>query len=142
MRGKFLFAGLVGMMVMLGCANSSDKPKEPAKQTLPLRQGVEVGEFEKLLKEPGVVLVDVRDATEFDDGHIAGAINIDVKSAGFSSQINKLDKSKHYLMYCVAGVRAQKACVIMDQQGFKNYDWLTTGISGWKTQGKPVTKGL
>lgn len=137
---KVLLSGLVGVLILAGCTQTTEQTKEPVQSVVQARDGVSADEFEKFMKEPGVVILDVRDANEFASGHIPGAINVDVNKADFVNQIDKLDKGKHYLVYCVAGARARRGCVIMEQQGFKKYDWLKTGISEWASLGKPVTK--
>ena len=53
------------------------------------------------------IVVDVRDESEYSDGHIPGAINIPV--ASFSVQSGKLDKDKTIIVYCNAGGRSYMA---------------------------------
>jgi|688.fasta_scaffold638907_2 predicted sulfurtransferase len=59
---------------------------------------VRAAEAAKLVTEKKVMVLDVRTADEFKDGHIEGAQNIDfLKAADFKEQVAKLDKSKPYL---------------------------------------------
>ena len=96
-------------------------------------QNIENNDFKKLMKIQGTVIMDVRTAKELSEGHIAGAsVFIDINSEPFEERIQKLDKSKPYLVYCRSGARSAKACRIMDENGFKGplYN-LAKGISGW-----------
>jgi rhodanese-related sulfurtransferase len=45
------------------------------------------------------IVIDVRDQAEYNFKHIPDAININVESADFTDQINKLDKGKNYFVY-------------------------------------------
>ncbi len=49
---------------------------------------------------PNFVILDVRTVSEFTVSHIANSINIDFMSPDFQTGINRLDKSKVYLVYC------------------------------------------
>lgn len=67
---------------------------------------------------PASRLVDVRTAAEFAEGHIQGAVNIDVESAGFADSIATLDKAASYSVYCRSGRRSAIAVGLMQQAGF------------------------
>lgn len=77
-----------------------------------------------------VMLIDVRTAEEFAEGHIPGATNIDVKASDFKDRINSLDKGKTAAVYCRSGVRSMTAAKILAGAGFKVYN-LQNGILGW-----------
>lgn len=63
------------------------------------------------------VLLDVRTKLEFENGFIEGAININVDD--LRGNLDKLDKSKEYLIYCKVGLRGYIASRILTQNGFK-----------------------
>lgn len=94
----------------------------------------------KLKSNPNAILLDVRTAGEFADGHIAKSVNIDVNAPGFDQKILKLDKNKPVYVYCTAGVRSKKAAGILKQKGF-NAISMSGGINSWTAEGFPVTKG-
>ena len=86
----------------------------------------------KLLKNnPEMVVLDVRTPMEFNQGHVKGAINIDISQPNFYDKILKLDKEKTYLVYCRTHNRSGAAVNYMSQNGFKNLYQMTDGISGW-----------
>jgi rhodanese-related sulfurtransferase len=76
------------------------------------------GDFISQSQEEGVVLIDVRTPEEFNEGHIAGALNIDVQSASFDSEIASLDKGLTYALYCRSGNRSGIAAGKMSDVGF------------------------
>ncbi|WP_229841995.1 rhodanese-like domain-containing protein [Pseudolysinimonas yzui] len=64
------------------------------------------------------IIVDVRTPAEFAEGHLEGAVNIDVQSAEFDALIADLDPDAEYLVYCRSGNRAATAIDRMAAQGF------------------------
>lgn len=66
----------------------------------------------------GVVIIDVRTAGEFNEGHITNAINIDVESMRFDAEIAALDKDVTYALYCRSGNRSSIAAGKMSDAGF------------------------
>ena len=63
-------------------------------------------------------VIDVRTPQEFDAGHLKGALNIDIEGAAFTAEIEKLDKSQSYYIYCHSGNRAGQAITYMTGAGF------------------------
>ena len=93
-----------------------------------------------LQKDTAAVLLDVRRPTEFAEGHIKGAINIDwLDIENFKVQAQKLDINKTYFIYCRSGKRSNAAAREMAKRGFKVFD-LQGGILLWKQQGFEVVK--
>ena len=64
------------------------------------------------------VIVDVRTPAEFAEGHLEGAVNIDVSAPDFRAQLAELDPSAEYVVYCRSGNRSAQAISIMRDAGF------------------------
>ena len=87
----------------------------------------------QLEADENAVILDVRTEDECDEGIIPNAINIDIhKGQDFISEIEKLDKSKNYYVYCRSGARSGKACQIMNELGFENAYNLIGGMLDWE----------
>jgi len=87
---------------------------------------------EQLAKDDNAVVMDVRTEAEVADGIIVNAIHIDIyKGQEFISEIEGLDKSKSYYVYCRSGNRSGQACKIMEQLGFENAYNLEGGMLQW-----------
>ena len=84
------------------------------------------------------IILDVRTASEFADGHIAGALNIDVNLPSFREEIERLDTSDTYLVYCRTGNRSRKALAIMGELGFTRIYHLENGFTEWTNSGLPM----
>lgn len=64
------------------------------------------------------IIIDVRTASEYQDGHIQNSKNIDFYSSEFESNLKNLDRNKHYVLYCRSGNRSGQATRMMKQLGF------------------------
>ena len=102
------------------------------------KNDIELDEFEKKIASEKYLLVDVRTAEEFAEGHIEGALNIDYFSATFSDDISKVGFEIPVLLYCRSGNRSGKAMKIMKELGFKEVYNLEGGIKGWILENNPV----
>ena len=102
------------------------------------KNDIELAEFEKKMASEKYLLVDVRTAEEFSEGHIKGAINIDYLAENFSIEIQELELESPVLLYCRSGNRSSKAMKIMKGLGFKEVYNLEGGIKGWILENNPV----
>lgn len=89
-------------------------------------------EFVELSNNEDYILLDVRRPDEWASGIIPNAMTINfMDKEKFASAIEKLDKDKHYLIYCRSGNRSGLACMMMDSYGFKDTYNLTGGMLEW-----------
>ena len=63
-------------------------------------------------------VIDVRTPEEVAAGSLHGALYIDIQGPDFVSQMNELDKSANYVVYCRSGNRAGAAIDWMTENGF------------------------
>lgn len=87
------------------------------------------------------IIIDVRTASEYNGGHLQNAINMNYYSATFSADLDNLDHSKIYLLYCQAGSRSGATFTLMQNKQFKEVYNMLGGISGWINAGYPVVTG-
>jgi len=104
---KVISALFVSAIVLAGCSSSDSAITE-----------LGAAEFVAQSQATGVVIIDVRTAAEFNEGHITSALNIDVESMTFNSDIEALDKGVTYALYCRSGNRSGVAAEIMAEAGF------------------------
>jgi len=97
--------------------------------------------FAAALKRPQTTVIDVRTPQEFAEGHLPGAVNIDVEGADFVAKVQQLDPEAQYAVYCRSGNRSAVALQMMDQLGFASTYHLGGGISAWKGAGGEVVSG-
>src|SRR5579864_86967 len=87
-----------------------------------------------------VVVVDVREKHEWNEGYIPGAIHV---PRGFLElQIEEAvpDKSKTVVLYCAGGVRSLMAGNTLQQMGYQNSISMSGGFGQWKNSGLPFVQ--
>lgn len=102
---------------------------------------VSAPEFDTKIKTDSVQLLDVRTPQEYAEGHIKGALNINVQSDDFQQMAEKeLSKDSTILVYCRSGRRSMDAAGILTRLGYRVIN-LKGGIIEWKEDGLTVTTG-
>jgi len=125
------------MMLTTSC---SEAQKKSNKQNKVMFQNLTPDEFEKGIVQADAIIIDVRTPVEYNEGHIKNAKLIDISGSDFESQIEKLDKSKAYYVYCRSGGRSSSASQIMIEKGFTKVYNLRGGIIAWANSGKNLQK--
>lgn len=97
-----------------------------------------VTDFAQKISDKSVVVLDVRTPGEFQSEHLENAINVDYEGSNFEGEVQKLDKSKTYAVYCRSGRRSGLATEIMAKDGFKSIFNLDGGIENWQASGNKV----
>ena len=87
---------------------------------------------EKMSSDPDAVLIDVRTEAEHYDAKIPNSKLIDLMNPHFMNEVEKLDKSKSYFLYCRSGNRSYHAAREMSRAGFTKVYNLAPGIIGWE----------
>ena len=100
---------------------------------------ISITEYNPETEKKGV-LIDVRTPKEFAEGHLPGAININVQNVDFSEKMNEISKKEKVYLYCKSGNRSTKATSILDTLGYKHIYNLDGGFLAWDEAGKPVEK--
>lgn len=103
-------------------------------------ESVNAEAFKKEISADDVQLIDVRTPTEFTNGHIEGAINLDIKRSDFVDEANKtLDKTRKVYLYCRSGARSMQAANKLAKEGYQIVN-LKGGIMEWEGEGLPVVR--
>jgi adenylyltransferase/sulfurtransferase len=87
----------------------------------------------------GAAVVDVREADEWAQGHVPGALFV---PRGFLEQRveERLpDKSREVLLYCAGGTRSAFAAKTLLELGYSNVASIAGGIGRWKEAGLPLS---
>lgn len=141
-----LAAVLAATLVTSGCSGSGDSTVAvsagPTAAAAPANGAkIPAGDFAAALKRPGTTILDVRTAQEYAQGHLPGAVNIDVESPDFTAQLAALDPNAPYAVYCHSGNRSGVAVAAMTDQGFTDAFHLEGGITAWQQAGGEVVTG-
>lgn len=88
------------------------------------------------LLQRGAMLLDVREVSEYELGHVDGAVNIPLGQ--LRSRIGEVPKDRTVIVYCQVGLRAYIAVRILKQHGYDNVLNLS---GGWRTY-RAITEDL
>lgn len=116
---KKLFSLLLAATSLVGCQSNTEFKSVDAQQ------------FAEVIANKDVQLVDARTPEEFSEGHISGAVNMDVKSENFDAQIATLNPARPVAVYCRSGRRSKLAAERMTNAGLQVTE-LADGILSWK----------
>ncbi|AUC60073.1 hypothetical protein AA637_02390 [Cyanobacterium sp. HL-69] len=91
-------------------------------------------ELEQRMKNKSVVLIDVREKDEYDQGHIPGALLKPLSE--FSAK--ELASYPNIVLYCRSGKRSHTAAEKLIEAGLTTITELQGGISAWQQAHFPV----
>lgn len=74
-------------------------------------------DYKKLVQD-GAVILDVRTHSEFQGGHINGAVNIPVQELQHSNLLSGVKKDKPVITCCASGMRSASAKGILQAKGY------------------------
>ena len=120
-------AAIASVGLLAGCTSSNEAIKK-----------VDPVEFSEAILQPDVIILDVRTPEEFNAGHIANAININLEGSDFSSEVSKLEKNATVAVYCRSGNRSGVATEQMAELGFVDMYDMQGGILDWEAAGGQV----
>ena len=101
-------------------------------------EDTDVQGFAEVVADTNVVVLDVRTASEFAEGHLERAINIDYHQNDFVEKAKaNLPLDKKIAVYCRSGRRSAGAAGKLAEEGYKLVN-LKGGIIAWKEANMPV----
>ncbi len=94
-----------------------------------------------------MLLLDVRESSEHEQGHLPGAILIPrsiIEAAADPAYPKHVPERAHardrqVVLYCATGERSAMAAVVLQMMGFRNIPSLSGGFADWLMAGLPVT---
>ena len=116
---------LLSALMFTGCAGTSNN------QTTTYRQISMDEAVTMMVEETDYIILDVRRADEFAEGHIPGAINVANESIGTDEIPELPDKKQLIMVYCRSGRRSKEAAEKLVKLGYTNIVEFG-GILDWK----------
>jgi UPF0176 protein len=94
---------------------------------------VEAQDWNALIAEPGVIVIDTRNAYEVAIGSFSGALNPQTSRFGdfpawFDALTQRLEHRPKIAMFCTGGIRCEKSTALLRQRGFDDVHHLRGGI--------------
>ena len=85
------------------------------------------------------LVIDVRQANEYESGHIPGSIHI--AAGSLPDRLDQLPRDHPVITICAAGLRAGVAASVLRSAGFEDVSWVASGVPSWRAQGHPTVRG-
>lgn len=128
----FLFGALLLIIVLL-LMNESRRKLFNFKEVSP-------NGAVRLMNDESLLVLDVREDKEFNEGHIINAVHIPVGL--LEERLEEIEeyKSKPVIVYCRTGQRAATVGLKLRQQGFQSIYRLSGGMLAWKEANMPLAK--
>lgn len=128
----FLFSLLTAILVLLiwniyGDVISGIRQVTPAEAT-------------RMINHENAVILDIRKADEFADGHIINAVNIPMKD--IENRRKELEKYKDLpvILYCMNGSDSPRVARILRQTGMEKTCYLKGGLIAWRNANMPIDR--
>ena len=103
----------LAVLLLVGCA-------APAEREVSYRQITMDEAVARMTEEKNYIILDVRTAAEYNEGHIPGAINIPNEAIGTDAIPELPDKDQLILVYCRSGNRSKQASEKLVKLGYTN----------------------
>ena len=108
------------------------------RRLAPSIPSIDVAQLDALLQQNAVRVLDVREDSEFRQGHVPGAIHVPVKR--LPDRIAKLRRDKPYAVICATGSRSAKATNYLLEQGFQGAVSVSGGTTAWARSGRAIVR--
>ncbi|MBN2003027.1 MAG: rhodanese-like domain-containing protein [Anaerolineae bacterium] len=132
---------IVLLLMLVSCTPA--KPSETSAVIVEataasLGPDVSVDDVAALVPDGSVTVIDVREKSEFDEGHIAGATLVPLGE--LASRVDEIPTDRPVILVCRSGNRSGQAYRLLGEKGFTNIHNMTGGMLAWQKAGHPVEK--
>lgn len=99
---------------------------------------VEVDDLEALMAQGEIHLIDVREISEFRNGHVRGAVHIPINQ--LPDRLGRLRHDRRYALICESGHRSKRATDYLIEQGFPGTVSVRGGTGAWARSGRAIVR--
>ena len=92
---------------------------------------------EQRIAKGGVLVLDVREPDEHDQGALPGALHIPRGHLEAQIESKATDRDQEIVVYCAGGVRSAFAAKTLQELGYSNVVSMDGGFGRWKDEGRP-----
>lgn len=94
--------------------------------------------LKKALANPQTLLIDVREKSEYQSGHIPSAINIPLRK--LSQNLDQIPRDRPVILSCSTGYRSAMGVMTLHLLGYENVKGFPPSFMGWKNAGEAIAK--
>jgi phage shock protein E len=128
------------IIALAGCGGQAAAPPAEVGEAavLDLAVNLDPAAVEELYQRNDVVILDVREDSEYNAGHIPGATLVPLGQ--IPNRLDEIPKDKTVIAVCRSGNRSSQATNFLRQQGFENVHNMTGGMNAWSQAGYKIEK--
>ena len=143
MKRIFLILAIFAILAvtLTACSASPAVPARAATSQVDVAQlgpNVDVATVNALQGRDDVLILDVREQSEYDAGHIPDVKLIPLNDV--PNRLSEIPKDKPVIVTCRSGNRSGQATDFLRQQGYTNVHNMTGGLNAWQQAGYAVEK--
>jgi len=134
-RHIFVF-GFLSLLIVALAACGGAPATEIDLSTLAV--DLQASDVNSLRENPDVVVIDVREQYEYDEGHIPGVTLIPLGS--IPNRLDEIPTDKEVVFVCRSGNRSNQATQFLQQRGFENIHNMLGGMNAWQKAGYDIER--
>ncbi len=96
-----------------------------------------IEKFQEMIEATSPTIIDVREESEYAEGHIPGAVNIPLRT--ITQNLDKIPSDAPTVVYCASGLRAGMALATLKMLGYDNVKSFSGGWKAWSGAGAEVS---
>lgn len=138
MRKLYLLTVVMLLAALTACSSQTDvaEPSVADVDVNSLPAEVDVSTTAALKDRADVVVLDVREQWEYDEGHIPGVTHIPMGEV--SERLQDIPADKTVIVTCRSGNRSSQVTDFLKQNGYDNVHNMQGGILAWQQAGLDV----
>lgn len=144
---RYMILGCLSL-TLSSCAAFLQAPPQISPTQLRARQAAQplavteigVDEAQRWLADPKAqwLLLDLREAAAYQQGHLKQARSMPLIQPGFSEALLNMNRHQPTIIYSQRGERSKEALEIMRNLGFRNVYAIRGGLNAWQNAGFPL----
>lgn len=138
MKKRIVWILFVMMTITLAACGggSADTAVSEDIDVTALGDNIDVQTVAAIKDRDDVIVIDVREQWEYDEGHIPNVTHIPMDE--ISSRLSEIPTDKEVVVTCRSGNRSGQVADFLRQQGYTNIHNMSGGILDWQAAGLPV----
>lgn len=129
---------LLLVVVLVACGGSETAVVDAPAEELNLPQTVDVQTVAEVKERDDVVVLDVREPWEYEEGHIPGVTLIPMQEV--PNRLDEIPTEETVILTCRTGNRSGQVAEYLRQQGYDNVHNMEGGIVAWEQAGLAVER--
>lgn len=100
----------------------------------------DVAAFKEAKDVAGAYIIDVRETSEYEAGHIPGAVNIPIRE--LTANLGAIPLDQAVIVYCASGYRAAMSATALHMLGYDNVKAFGASYKGWEAAGEEISTDM